>query len=198
MKYSNNCKTPLGYYEKAIAETVKIREEFQAELQVLRELQAAHQMLKAELQVTQQGIQSLETELQVTKVELQTSQKQIQILEAALQATKAELQVTNEHLEEQLSQTGKIAVAADIEAKAAQNIANTACFKIEAVKSGIENGSIVAQKALMLRARDDNHWMRFKYVKEAKNVEYDTFLVWKGDNTWQHTVRVGAADKLRQ
>ena len=52
MKSSNNCKTPLGYYEKAIAETVKIREEFQAELQVLRELQAAHQMLKAELQVT--------------------------------------------------------------------------------------------------------------------------------------------------
>ena len=50
----------------------------------------------------------------------------------------------------------------------------------------------------MLRARDDNHWMRFKYVKEAKNVKYDTFLVWKGDNTWQHTVRVGAADKLRQ
>ena len=176
MKLSENWKTPLGYYERTIAETVKIREEFQAELQVIRTFQAAHKTLVAELQ---------------------TAQKEIQTLKAELQGTKAELQTSSKHLEEYLSQIKKIAVAADIEAKAAQNSVKTACSEIKAIQVGIENGSIVAQKALMLRARDDNHWMRFKYVKEARNVEYDTFLVWKGDDTWQHTIRVGAADKLR-
>ena len=49
--------------------------------------------------------------------------------------------------------------------------------------------------ATFLRARDDNHWMGFRYITEGK---YDTFKVWKkGDDIWQHTVRVGVAKKLR-
>ena len=46
----------------------------------------------------------------------------------------------------------------------------------------------------MLRARDDKHWMEFKYLKSGK---YDTFLVHTTDDNWYHSVRVGAADKLR-
>ncbi len=46
-------KTPLGYYERAIEELRRTREEFQAELQSLRELQASHATMKAELQAAQ-------------------------------------------------------------------------------------------------------------------------------------------------
>lgn len=41
--------------------------------------------------------------------------------------------------------------------KEAQDSVNTAPTEIEFVKIGIENGSIVAQKALMLRGKDDEH-----------------------------------------
>ena len=74
---------------------------------------------------------------------------------------------------------------------------NTTCSEIRFVKDGIKNGTIVAQKALMLRGRDEKHWMRFKYVKQVKDNKYDTFFIWKSDdNTWHHVVRVEAADKV--
>jgi hypothetical protein len=78
---TNDWKTPLEYYERAIAELKKAREEFQAELQTVRELQSSHATLKAELQAAQVELESLK--------ELQSSHATLQ---EVLQATKAELE----------------------------------------------------------------------------------------------------------
>ncbi len=162
-------KTPLGYYEKAIAELKRTREEFQTELQNFRELQVSQATLKAELQATK----------------------------AELQDTKAELQATNERLENLVTEAKKTASSACSEAKVAQDTANTTRSEIRFLKDGIKNGAIVAQKALMLRGRDEKHWIRFKYIKQVKGNKYDTFLIGKNDdNTWHHVVRVEAADKV--
>ncbi len=71
---ADDWKTPLGFYEKAIAELERTREEFQTELQILRELQASHVNLKAEFQTEIQDlkseIQNYQRQLETTKVEL--------------------------------------------------------------------------------------------------------------------------------
>lgn len=82
---ANNWKTPLGYYERAIYELTKTREEFQAELQNLRELQAYDATVKAKLQ-------TIQTELETIKTQLQATQAELQATKAELQATKAELE----------------------------------------------------------------------------------------------------------
>jgi methyl-accepting chemotaxis protein len=75
----------------------------------------------------------------------------------------------------------------------AQNTANSGISGISSLQSGIQDGSVVALKASMLRARDDNHWMRFNTV-DASN--HDVFMLWRTDNTFHPTIRVQASDKL--
>lgn len=75
---ADNWKTPLGYYERAIAELKKTREEFQTELQNLKETQTfinEQENLKAEIQSYQTELQALKAELQKTKECLETTQK---------------------------------------------------------------------------------------------------------------------------
>jgi hypothetical protein len=55
---ADNWKTPLGYYERAIAELSKAREAFQMELQTIREVQASQAALKEELQVTKEQLEA--------------------------------------------------------------------------------------------------------------------------------------------
>jgi hypothetical protein len=55
---ADNWKTPLGYYERAIAELTKAREAFQMELQTIREVQASQAALKEELQVTKEQLEA--------------------------------------------------------------------------------------------------------------------------------------------
>jgi len=55
---ADNWKTPLGYYERAIAELSKAREAFQMELQTIREVQASLAALKEELQVTKEQLEA--------------------------------------------------------------------------------------------------------------------------------------------
>jgi DNA repair ATPase RecN len=50
---ANDWKTPLGSYERAITKLTKTREELQAELRALRELQDSQATLKAELHAAQ-------------------------------------------------------------------------------------------------------------------------------------------------
>jgi hypothetical protein len=99
---ADNWKTPLGYYERAIAELRKAREEFQAESQALRELQDSHATLKAEFQAAQTELQALKElhsshatlleEIQATKAKL----------EVDIQGTNTELQVLKENLTQSL------------------------------------------------------------------------------------------------
>lgn len=175
-------KTPLGVYERAIAEVTKLREEFKAEIQAFRELHASNAKLKTELQSTQAELQSL-------KAKFQASQIEIEATKVKLQKTKAELQATNERLEILATESQKTAEIAVLEAKNAQNIANTAWSKIETVKTEIENGSIIAQKAAMLRGKDNQNWMRFYKIDSVYN---HCFQVWKSDDeTWHRISGVG-------
>ncbi len=83
--------------------------------------------------------------------------------------------------------------AAQTAANTAQGTANQAVSGVSSLQSGIQNGSVVAQRALMLRARDDNHWLRFNKVDKSGN---DVFRLWRIDDQWFSTIRVQAADQL--
>ncbi|MGA9380591.1 MAG: hypothetical protein WBV73_17645 [Phormidium sp.] len=156
-------KSPLGVYERAIAEITNLREEFKAEIQALRKLQAENASLKSELRSAQAEIQNL----------------------------KAELQATNERLENLVTKSKKTTDSV----KKAQETADSAISEIGLLKTGIENGSIIAQKALMLRGKDDYHWMKFK---KLDSVNHHCFQVWKSDdNTWHNDIRVKASTFLR-
>ena len=168
-------KTPLGYYERAIAELERTREEFQTELQILKELQASHVNLKAEFQ----------KEIQALKSEIQNSQRE-------LETTKAELQTTNERYENLVTEVTKakqIAEYAYVKSNEAETTAKSANSEIESVKAGIEDGTIIAHKALMLQGKDDQHWMRFR---ELDSIYNHCFQVWKSkDDTWHKISGLG-------
>jgi cysteinyl-tRNA synthetase len=108
MTKAGDWKTPLGYCERAIAELRKAREEFQAELQNLRELQVSQETLKAELKDTKEQLETIQKTANEFKSRVVTAEKaandaqtelqnlrQLQSshasLQEALQATKAEL-----------------------------------------------------------------------------------------------------------
>ncbi|MFB2971480.1 hypothetical protein ACE1CD_21140 [Aerosakkonema sp. BLCC-F183] len=177
---NDHWKTPLGVYERAIAEVIKTREEFQTELRSLRDIQASYDNLKSELQAAKQEIQNLQSQFQAC-------QKELQETKAELEATKLEFQDADKQHEIRITEAKETADIALSEAKAANS-------KVESVKTEIENGTIVAQKALMLRGRNENYWMRFHSVD---SVNHDVFQIWKIDDTWYDTIRVKAAKLLR-
>jgi hypothetical protein len=91
------------------------------------------------------------------------------------------------------------AEAAQNSANNAQNTGNQAISAIGSLQQGIQNGSIIAQKAvvsqkaLMLRARNDNHWLRCNGTDSAN---HDCFGLWTTDNKWYNLIRVGATGAL--
>ena len=95
--------------------------------------------------------------------------EQIQQLKEELNKTKNELTATKKALESQIRAT------------------------IASLKNEIETGSIIAQKAAMLQARDENHWMRFHRVDSSN---HDLFELWRLDNKWFSTIRVQASAHL--
>ncbi|HEY9634260.1 MAG TPA: hypothetical protein V6D14_12675 [Coleofasciculaceae cyanobacterium] len=100
---ANDWKTPLGYYERAIAELRKTREEFQVELQSLKEMQASMielPKLKADIDFLQLEIQSLKAELQATNDDLTTTRKtaieaqaRVEYVETGADVSQTEIQV---------------------------------------------------------------------------------------------------------
>jgi chromosome segregation ATPase len=152
-------KTPLEYYERAIAELTKAREDIQWE----------REALKAEIQNIKQRLEQ----------ELENAKTEIEKLKAELHHTQRQLQESQQRWESQATQS--------------KETANLLTAKIESVKTEIENGSIIAKKALMLQGRDIHHWMRFY---KLDGVKHHCFQIWKGDNTWDSTIRVHAARKL--
>ena len=110
-------KTPLGYYERAIAEIIKTREQFQAEFQNLKQMQASVveiPKLKTEFEHSQIEIQMLKAELQITKTLLKTTESAANTAQVELQALKQNMKnepIANSqiieglaHLKEQISQ----------------------------------------------------------------------------------------------
>lgn len=78
---ADDWKTPLGYYERAIAELRRAHGEIQAELQNLKQNQTS-----------QVELQNLKAELQTTKEHLATTQKTSDDAHTELQALKEQLQ----------------------------------------------------------------------------------------------------------
>jgi seryl-tRNA synthetase len=159
-------KTPLGYYEKAIEELRRTQEALQAEIENIRELKSDYANLKGELKATKQELEATQTELKVIKLELE--------------ATKADFKNTKQFTEDLLVKT--------------QDKANSAISEVTNVKAGIENGSIVAQKALMLRGKDEENWIRFR---QLDSVNHHCLQVWQTDDTWHDDIRVKAASLLQ-
>jgi hypothetical protein len=62
--------------------------------------------------------------------------------------------------------------------------------KIKDIKKGIESGSIVAQKALMLKGKDNEHWIKFRKLDGAN---HHCLQVWRNDNTWHDDIKVKSA-----
>ena len=170
-------KSPLGVYERAIAEITNLREEFKAEIQALRKLQAENASLKSELRSAQAEIKNL-------KSELQTTNERLENLVTKSKKTTDSVKKAQETADSAIAHAGKV-----------QKTVNTAISEIGLLKTGIENGSIIAQKALMLRGKDDYHWMKFK---KLDSVNHHCFQVWKSDdNTWHNDIRVKASTFLR-
>ncbi|MDJ0736876.1 MAG: hypothetical protein QNJ47_22885 [Nostocaceae cyanobacterium] len=126
-------------------------------------------------------LRSTQEELQAELKELRELKKHYAELEEQLKSTTQELQTVKAELE-------NIKVYS-------QQIKEQTQQNIDAVKNGIENGSIVVQKAVMLRGVDDEHWMGF-YKLDAVN--HHCLRVWRSsDNTWHDDIRVKASFFLR-
>lgn len=92
---ADDWKTPLGYYERAIAELRKTREEIQSELQNIKHIQPSLlelPKLKADLQNSQVEIQTLKTELAATQKVANEAQSRVDKAEREANAAQKELQ----------------------------------------------------------------------------------------------------------
>ncbi len=100
---NDNWKTPLGVYERSIAELRRTREEIQAEMRNLRQMQVSLgelSNLKTELENSQVKIESLKADLEKTKAELLITQKiaseaQHRVVDAEREAYSAQKQLEN-------------------------------------------------------------------------------------------------------
>lgn len=102
---ADNWKTPLGYYERAIAELRKAREEFQVELQTLKEIQASYETLAADLQDAKtelQNLRELQSSYETLKVELQATQVELQAAKTDIQAENTEVKTDFQHIKTDL------------------------------------------------------------------------------------------------
>ena len=105
-KMGADWKTPLGYYEKAIEELRRTREEIRTELQNLQETQTSQieiHNLKAEFQDLKAELQTTKDSLAITQQTAKSAQDSIAISESAahieLQALKAELRMNTQQTE---------------------------------------------------------------------------------------------------
>lgn len=198
MTKANDWKTPLGYYERAIVELTRTREEVQSDLQsfqqTIKDLQSSQVNLQLELESTKTELQATQVELQATQTKLQAVKREYQNTQAELQDIKLELKITNQRLESSINQVQTKSDSAYLEAKAAQDIASKAIVEVEVVEKKLKHGNIIVQKALMLQGEDDKHWMKFQYLKKGG---YHTFSIWNSEKkTWHKVVRVNVADKI--
>ncbi|MCL1475477.1 GUN4 domain-containing protein [Argonema antarcticum] len=100
---SDDWKTPLGVYERSIAELRRTREEIQAEMQNLRQMQVSLgelSNLKTELENSQVKIESLKADLEKTKGALLITQKiasdaQHRVADAEREANSAHKELEN-------------------------------------------------------------------------------------------------------
>jgi len=80
-----------------------------------------------------------------------------------------------------------------------QNQINAVDTRLSSLQTGVENGSIIvqkavfAQKALMLRARNNYHWLRCNGTDSGN---FDCFGLWTTDNKWYPLIRVAATGDL--
>lgn len=79
----------------------------------------------------------------------------------------------------------------EYQAKAAQ--IDSLISQLNSLQSGIQDGSIIAAKAVMLRARDDNHWMRHKGIDSQNQ---DCYGLWRTDDKWFNLIQVAATGDL--
>lgn len=99
-------KTPLGVYERAIAELASTRQELQTELNQLKDLESWKANLAAEIETAKADLQAIKSEqqnfqshLETTKKELNNTQIELKNVKTELESSKAELTDINRKLE---------------------------------------------------------------------------------------------------
>lgn len=99
-------KTPLGVYERAIAELASTRQELQAELKQLMNLESWKANLTAEIETAKADLQAIKSEqenfqshLEGTKKELNSTQIELKNVKDELESSKSELTNINRKLE---------------------------------------------------------------------------------------------------
>ena len=106
-----------------------------------------------------------------------------------------QLESTNQELQAVKTELGDIKAESQQVNQKMESLEHQNQQNIDAVKTEIENGSIVAKKAVMLRGVDDKHWIGF-YRLDAVN--HHCLGVWKSRNkTWHDDIRVKASFFLR-
>jgi hypothetical protein len=120
--------------------------------------------------------------LSILEQELQEKTNDISRLNQEIEASRKALQNTSSELE-------KVKIRLDTTTE----IANTSRSEISLLRQGLEQGSIVVQKAIMLQARNSDHWMRFS---KTNNTNHDVFELWRTDNQWLPNICVEAANRL--
>ena len=144
-------KTPLGYYERAIAELKRTCEEIRTERQNFKQIS--------------------QIELQTLKAELQSADQ------AELQALKAELQATKDHLET-TQQTANEALARVATAERAANLAQeeiqTLKAELQAIKDCLENTQQTACETQAKLADAERAADADQIELQALNTEFQT------------------------
>lgn len=96
----NKAKSPLHYYEIAITELNKVREELQSELEAVKEITSSHQPLKVELENAYSEIQHLQQQLQ--------EKANLKEVEAELANTRSAVKQLTDELKEVKARTIRI------------------------------------------------------------------------------------------
>ncbi|ERT06315.1 seryl-tRNA synthetase N-terminal domain protein [Lyngbya aestuarii BL J] len=111
---SNDNKTPLEYYERAIQELTNTREQFQTELESLTEMRTSYKTLKKELEDTKAELHQTRKEFSDTKEELQQKieplQKSSNTIAAQVNYCYSETQNVKNQMDTQLESLKKMQI----------------------------------------------------------------------------------------
>lgn len=120
---------------------------------------------------------------------LSTIEQELQEKTNEISRINQELKESREALQNTLSELEKVKIRIDTTTETV----NTSHSEISSLRQGLEQGSIVVQKAIMLQARNSDHWMRFS---RTNTTNHDVFELWRTDTQWFSNICVDAASRL--
>lgn len=125
----------------------------------------------------------------VSELEQSWAELEMKIMNPLEKALRAEIQALREEL-------AKTSAELSLAIEQARSTANAAQGTVDSLRSDIQNGGIIAQRALMLRGRNDDHWMRFR---EITKTGLDYFMMYRTtDGAWFDQIKVPYSAAFRE